>query len=349
MKTAVISVTSDVPDGALLGPPADLVRRGEVVGFPTETVYGLAARADRPEALERLRQLKGRSAEHQFTLHLADVQALDREPVTLSPVARRLVRRCWPGPLTLVLPREGGGTVGCRVPVHEVARAFLRLVEAPVVGTSANPTGEPPAVDAEGVLRYFAGLIPALIDSGRARFAQASTVVRVEGCRWELLRLGALSEEKVRRAASVVILIVCTGNSCRSPMATHILKQLIADERHIRVDEVEKAGYIITSAGTAGGFGGATEEAMQVVREMGGDISGHLATALEREMVEHADHIVAMTDSHRRRITELVPEADRRTIVLDIADPIGGDVTVYRQCANQIRSRLKPHLKSLLA
>jgi len=179
MKTAVISVTSDAPDGALLGPPADLVRRGEVVGFPTETVYGLAARADRPEALERLRQLKGRSAEHQFTLHLADVQALDREPLTLSPVARRLVRRCWPGPLTLVLPREGGGTVGCRVPVHEVARAFLRLVEAPVVGTSANPTGEPPAVDAEGVLRYFAGLIPALIDSGRARFAQASTVVKV--------------------------------------------------------------------------------------------------------------------------------------------------------------------------
>jgi protein-tyrosine-phosphatase len=132
-------------------------------------------------------------------------------------------------------------------------------------------------------------------------------------------------------------------------MATHILKQLIAEHQHIQVDEVEKAGYIITSAGTAGGFAGATEEAMQVVREMGGDISGHLATALEREMVEHADHIVAMTESHRRRITELVPEADRRTIVLDIADPIGGDVTVYRQCANQIRMRLKPHLKSLLA
>jgi protein-tyrosine phosphatase len=349
MKTTVISIKADAPDSALLREPADLVRRGEVVGFPTETVYGLAARADRPEALERLRQLKGRSAEHRFTLHLADAQALDREPLTVSPVAWRLVRRCWPGPLTLVLPGEAGGTVGCRVPAHEVACAFLRLVGAPVVGTSANPTGEPPAVDGEGVLRYFAGRIPALIDSGRARFAQASTVVTVEGGRWEILRVGALSEEKVRRAASVVILIVCTGNSCRSPMATHILKQLIADDRHIGVDDVEKAGYIITSAGTASGFGGATEEAMQVVREFGGDISGHVATALERETVEHADHILAMTESHRERITELDPTADRRTIVLDIPDPIGGDVTVYRRCAHQIRAQLKPHLARLCA
>jgi len=349
MKTTVISVKGDAPDSALLRPPAELVRQGEVVGFPTETVYGLAARADRAEALDRLRQLKGRAGEHHFTVHLADAQALDREPLTVSPVARRLVRRCWPGPLTLVLPQEGGGTVGYRVPGHEVARAFLRLVEAPVVGTSANPTGEPPAVDAEGVLRYFAGRIPSLIDSGPARFAQASTVVKVEGGRWEVLRVGAVSEEKVRRAASVVILIVCTGNSCRSPMATHILKQLIAEDRHIGVDEVEKAGYSIISAGTAGGFGGATPEAMQVVREMGGDISGHLATGLEREMVEHADHIVAMTESHRQRITELVPEADRRTIVLDIPDPIGGDVTVYRRCAHQIRTQLKPNLHGLLA
>jgi protein-tyrosine phosphatase len=348
VKTNVLRVEAKAIEEELLAQPAKLVRSGEVVGFPTETVYGLAARADREDSLDRLRQLKGRAPEHPFTVHLADADALEGEPVEISPVAHRLIQRCWPGPLTLVLPRRDGGAVGYRMPNHEVARAFLGLVGGRVVGTSANPTGEAPAVDAEGVLAYFDGRIPCLIDSGPARFAQASTVVRVESKRYEILRQGALSEEKVRRAASVVILLVCTGNACRSPMATFILKQLIADRLDIPVDEVEQAGYTIVSAGTVGGFGGATPEAVQVIREMGGDISGHLSAGLGREMVEHADHIVAMTESHLRRIVALLPEARERTLILDVADPIGGDVTVYRECANLIKSRLGLNLKRLL-
>ncbi len=349
MKTKVVRVCAESADKGALKRPAKMVRAGEVVGFPTETVYGLAARADREEALRQLRQLKGRSPEHPFTVHLADPAELETEPVELPPVARRLVRRCWPGPLTLVLPGRVGGSVGYRVPNHEVARTFLRLVGARVVGTSANPTGKPPAVDAEGVLEHFDGRIPCLIDSGPTRFAEASTVVRVEGDAYRILRLGALSEEKVRRSANLVILLVCTGNMCRSPMATFILKQLIARDLDIPLDEVERAGYTLTSAGTAAGFGGATPEAVQVIREMGGDISDHISAPLDGRTVEHADRIVAMTEGHRRRIAELVPQAGARTLVLDIADPIGGDVTVYRTCASQIESALSRNLRSLLA
>ena len=349
VETRVIRIEADSIEETPLGVVAELVRAGEVVGFPTETVYGLAALADDEGALARLRELKGRAEEHPFTVHLADPEDLDHEPVILSPLARRLARACWPGPLTLVLPREGGGFVGYRVPYEDVARAFLRSVGARVVGTSANPTGEPPAVDAAGVLRHFEGRIPCLIDSGRARLARASTVVKVEGNRYEVLRVGALSEEEVRQAAGVSILIVCTGNSCRSPMATFILRQLIAERLDIPIDELERAGYTVASAGTIGGFGGATPEAVEAVREMGGDISGHRSSALDREMVERADHVVAMNGSHGRRVAELVPEASERTLVLGIRDPIGGDVTVYRKCANRIRSQLSLNLTSLLA
>ncbi len=348
VETKVISFDAESIEEAQFTEAVGLVRAGEVVGFPTETVYGLAALADDEAALARLRELKGRAEEHPFTIHLPDPWALAEEAAQVSRVARRLIRRCWPGPLTLVLPSGDGAFVGYRVPNHGVARAFLRQVGARVVGTSANPTGEPQAVDAQGVLDYFDGRIPCLIDSGSCRFAQASTVVKVDGGRHEVLRPGALSEEKVNRAASLVFLLVCTGNSCRSPMATFILRQLIAERLDIPIDEVERAGYSIASAGTIGGFAGATPEAVQVIREMGGDISGHLSTALEREIVEHADRIVAMTESHLKRVVDLVPEARQRTVVLDIADPIGGDVTVYRKCANRIRSRLSLNLRGLL-
>lgn len=348
MGTEVIKVQADSVQEAPLGRAAEAVRRGEVVGFPTETVYGLAALADEEAALERLRRLKGRAPEHPFTVHLAEPGDLEAEPVEVSRLARRLIRRLWPGPLTLVLPDREGGSRGYRVPDHEVARAFIQEVGARVVGTSANPTGKPPAVDGPGVLAYFDGHIPCLIDSGPARFARASTVVKVEGERWEVLREGVLLEEEIEHAARVHILIVCTGNSCRSPMATFILRQLIAERLAIPVDEVERAGYSIVSAGTIGGLGGATPEAVEVVREMGGDISEHRSAALEREMVLRADHIVAMTESHRRRVVELVPEAAQRTIVLGVPDPIGGDVNVYRRCANRIRSRLSLNLKRLL-
>jgi len=348
VETRVIRIEAGSVEEGPLGVAAELVRTGEVVGFPTETVYGLAALAEDEAALARLRELKGRAEEHPFTVHLADPEDLEREPVVLSPLARRLVRGCCPGPLTLVLPTKDERFVGYRVPDHDVAQAFLRAVGAPVVGTSANPTGEPPAVDAGGVRRHFEGRIPCLIDSGRARLAQASTVVKVEGNRYETLRPGALTEEEVRQAAAVSILIVCTGNSCRSPMASFLLRQLIAERLDIPIDEVERAGYSIASAGTVGGFGGATPEAVQVIREMGGDISGHLSAALDREMIERADHIVTMGVSHGRRVAELVPEAVGRTLVLGIRDPIGGDVTVYRKCANRIRSQLSLKLKSLL-
>ena len=348
MDTKVLKVDAESVEEGLLAEPAELVRAGEVVGFPTETVYGLAALADDADALGRLRELKGRGEDHPFTVHLSEPEDLEKEPVNLSDLARRLVRRCWPGPLTLVLPSREGGFAGYRVPNHEVARTFLHLVGARVVGTSANPTGEPPAVDAEGVLEHFDGRIPCLIDSGPTRFAQASTVVRVEGRSHSILRLGVLSEMKVRRAASAVILIVCTGNSCRSPMATFILKQLIAERLHIPVDEVERSGYTVASAGTAAGFGGATAEAVEVIQEMGGDISGHLSVPLDEKTVEHADHIVAMMEGHRERILELAPEAQARTLVLDIADPIGGDVAVYRTCAKRIRSELNRNLDRFL-
>src|SRR6185295_9984211 len=124
---------------------ARVFRSGGIVAFPTETVYGIGVSSASPRALERLSAVKGRGTDKPFTVHLPDVPALYPLVGGLPPLAHRLLNRFCPGPITLVLPAREGGTVGVRVPDHRLARAVLAAADAPVLGTSANLAGAPPA------------------------------------------------------------------------------------------------------------------------------------------------------------------------------------------------------------
>ncbi len=178
---------------------ADLLRRGRIVAFPTETVYGLAARADDAEAVEALRRLKGRPAGKEFTLLIAS-PADAGTYATLGRAAGLLAERFWPGPLTLVVPARRGGEVGLRCPDCGAARELVRLTAAPLAAPSANLSGEPPALTPAEVLRNFGGRIAAVLDGGPAVLGASSTVVRARGDAVEILRQGALAEADVRAA-----------------------------------------------------------------------------------------------------------------------------------------------------
>jgi len=181
---------------------AQLLREGEVIGVPTETVYGLAARADDSGAVDRIYELKGRPREKKLTRLIPDPSAWRGHVSDLPATAAALADRFWPGPLTLVVPGKGGGTVGLRCPDMDVTRRVLRLAEVAVVAPSANLSGEPPAVTASEVLDVFEGRIPAVVDGGRARMEVSSTVVQVDADgSLAILRRGAVSEDEVRAAA----------------------------------------------------------------------------------------------------------------------------------------------------
>jgi len=180
---------------------AALLRQGRIVAFPTETVYGLGARADDAEAIEGLRRVKGRPGGKPFAVLVPTLEAA-RQHGVFGQVAERLAAAFWPGPLTLVVPDGRGGDVGLRCPDCEPTLELLRLAGFPVAAPSANPSGRPPATTPDEVIESFDGQIAAVLDGGPCRLGAPSTVVRVLGEEIEVLREGMLSADELRSVLS---------------------------------------------------------------------------------------------------------------------------------------------------
>jgi L-threonylcarbamoyladenylate synthase len=208
---ARVAGAGTVVDPAVVTRAADLLRAGEAVVVPTDTVYGLAAVPTVPGATDRLFALKGRAVDVPVAVLCRDAdQALElADPASLGPDVRRIARRLWPGPLTLVLPRRPGlalalghppTTVGVRCPDHDLVRALAGEV-GPLATTSANRHGEPTPPTAAGVAASLGGGVPLVVDGGRCSGAP-STVVDATGPSWRVLREGTVTLAAVESAAA---------------------------------------------------------------------------------------------------------------------------------------------------
>jgi protein-tyrosine phosphatase len=186
-----------------------------------------------------------------------------------------------------------------------------------------------------------------VLDEGPCRFGQPSSLVRVDEKGLRVLRPGVFSEANLKRLASFMIVLVCTGNTCRSPMAEVLLKQQLARRLGCRMSELEDRGVVVLSAGTAARTGmRAAPEAIAAMRERGLDLSQHESQPLSDRLVRFADVILTMTRGHRQAILEQWPEAEGRVHLLsggrgDVADPIGGPLELYRRCAEQMEVYLE--------
>ena len=192
---------------------AALLRDGELVAIPTETVYGLAADARNGRAVASIFAAKGRPADNPLIVHIADKAELRTLVASVPPVADALAEAYWPGPLTMIFPKADGvpnevtaglDTVAVRMPSHPVARRLIELSGCPLAAPSANRSGSPSPTDAHRVAEDMDGRIAAIVDGGACAVGVESTVISVCGDRVRLLRPGAVTVEMLEAVVGTV-------------------------------------------------------------------------------------------------------------------------------------------------
>ena len=214
MKTELIKIDFTKPFAEQLSLPAEILAKGGLVAFPTETVYGLGGNALDADAAGKIYAAKGRPSDNPLIVHIARPSDADQYAET-NELYQKLARAFMPGPLTVVLPKKEnipfsvtGGlmTVGIRCPGDPVARELIRLSGVPVAAPSANVSGRPSPTAASHVVDDLSGRIDCIIDGGESEVGLESTIVKVDGNRLILLRPGAITPEMLRTVCDEVVL-----------------------------------------------------------------------------------------------------------------------------------------------
>ena len=235
MKTEIIKIVGSPADESnkhALDRAGELIRSGELVAFPTETVYGLGANGLDAIASKKIYEAKGRPSDNPLILHVANREMIDTIASDVSPLAEKIIASFCPGPITLILPKKAtvpdgitGGlmTVGVRMPDNDFCRALIKSAGVPIAAPSANISGRPSPTNAEAVYRDMEGKIPLILDAGPCKFGVESTIVALdENETITILRPGAVTREMLLEICENVRLDpAMSGTQCENirPMA----------------------------------------------------------------------------------------------------------------------------------
>lgn len=213
MNTKVITIDRNNPDRELLKEAGELLKKGALVAFPTETVYGLGGDGLQEDAAARIYAAKGRPSDNPLILHIADIKALEVLAVDIPELAYRLAERFWPGPLTMILKKSSvvpyattGGldTVAVRMPSDEIAREIIRVSETYIAAPSANLSGRPSPTKAEHVIEDLSGRIEMIVDGGDSDIGLESSIIDLSGDVPMILRPGFITKEDFEQIVAEV-------------------------------------------------------------------------------------------------------------------------------------------------
>jgi L-threonylcarbamoyladenylate synthase len=366
MGSAIAQVSEAQVDSADIRRAAEVLRDGGIVLLPTETVYGAAGVLSHPEARKALRTIRGGEDGRPLTIHVPGREQARQYIGPVNELAERMLRKLWPGPVGLLFtvpePRQrevagrlgveppqiyDGDSITLRCPDHQVALEVLRQVDQPVVMTAVGRS--PYTGPGEQLPESLQENVDLVLDAGPTRFSRPSTLLRVGEDGYEVVRTGVYDERIIDRMLKTTILFVCSGNTCRSPMAEAIARRVLADRMQVKPDELENKGVNVLSAGSFAFPGArATPHAADAVQELGGDLSSHRSRPLSVELIHQADAIFVMGRSHAEAVTALVPSAREKVRTLhperDIEDPIGGDAGLYRELAGEMKKLIEQRL-----
>lgn len=360
-----VSPTRSVPSlgDSIVGAAAAL-RDGKLAVLPTETVYGVAGNARSPEALAAMDRLRRAESPRPATWHVPGRARLLQAVPMAFPVHKRLMSRLCPGPVRWLIELDDArmraalrdigvppgviddaGWLAVRVPDNAVASDVLTRAGVPIVIERLGNFGlgdgvRPPAAD-----ERFAFIV----DDGPTRLGGPSTTVRLSlAGGYDVGSVGVLAAADVHAAAHRTILFVCTGNTCRSPMAAAIARDLAAKRATPGSVPVR-----VLSAGVSATAGAPmTQEAASALRALGVEPGAHRSTPLDESLLARADHVFGLTRSHVRAIEADVPALRGKAQVLDpggddVPDPIGGPESVYRETAAALRAMIAARLEEL--
>ncbi|GAX59695.1 translation factor [Candidatus Scalindua japonica] len=178
---------------------AQALLSGEIVAFPTETVYGLGVCADNESAVDNLYRVKQRSREKKLSIMIARPDDAKVYVKHIPLIAEKLINSFWPGPLTIIFELEDNSTVGLRNPDNRVIRDLINKVKKPIASTSANISGGPPAIDAQQVITDLSNKIDVVLDGGPAEAGNPSTIIKICDDTYKIIRHGVIGKERLNR------------------------------------------------------------------------------------------------------------------------------------------------------
>ena len=345
--------------------PRDLIHimvqalvEGRIVVIPAETTYLAVASALSVPAIEKLTEMFSAGAVGAPSLMVRSSEESLDFAYPLSRVAQRMVGRGWPGPLVLELPTPADNSLVSQLPsatakllldeaflplrvsAHETITQTMRLVAGPLVAAPLLVDSQPTS-DGKVACSVDDDRVAFVVDAGKTHFDGLAATVRVQENKCIVRNAGVLEHENLERLGQLVVLLVCTGNTCRSPMAEVLLRSKLRAAFPQRFANDAQPVFVASAGLSAFPGGPASPEAISVMKKRGLSLLDHQSRAVTERALRTADLVLTMTESHRSAIVDRMPSVAEKVSLLsnengNVSDPFGGSESVYAACAEQI-------------
>lgn len=337
-------------------------KRGETVLHFTGSMFGIGCWGDDEIAVDKINKLKHREDSKGYILLIPNISWLDRFGISYSNKIKKILQQFWPGNLTVILNDENNnfsritldGKIAIRVPVDKLLRDFINTRNVPFLSTSINVSQEAAQYNLSEIKRnlnnwFDYGIVPSGINVAENA---PSTIIKFKNNNLEYIRKGSIDSHLIENAwLKPKILFVCTGNTCRSPLAEYYTK--------FRIKE-EKLNFRTASVGFVCSGNSMALHSSTILDELGIEHESHLSRIIELNDIKDSWLILTMAASHKKRLIEMSPESENRVFTLsefcgkdfcqpdcDIDDPYGLDISFYRCTFDLIKERIDCLLKKI--